>query len=232
MENLGYTRITAPLSGTVVSVPVDEGQTVNATQSTPTIAQIADLGTMELYLDISEGDITAIKPGMNVSYTILGEPDEVRQAVMTSIDPGLTTLSNGTYKTTTSSSSGSSSSTSSSSSSSSSSAVYYYGKALVDNADGRLRIGMTVQASIVAAERESALTVPLLSVEQGPEGKRVQVLNEDGTSTPRAVVTGISDKSRVEIVSGLREGETVVAGQVTKQELEAQAKLRGPGGPH
>ena len=110
-ENLGYTSITAPLSGTVVSIPVDEGQTVNATQSTPTIAQIADLGSMELCLDISEGDITTIKPGMQVSYTILGEPDEAREAVLTSIDPGLTTLSEGTYKSTTSSTTSSSTST-------------------------------------------------------------------------------------------------------------------------
>ena len=75
MENLGYTRITAPLAGTIVSVPVEEGQTVNAAQSTPTIAQIADLGRMEICLEISEGDIPAVRPGMAVSYTILGEPD-------------------------------------------------------------------------------------------------------------------------------------------------------------
>ena len=37
--NLGYTRITAPLDGTIVSVPVDEGQTVNANQTTPTIVR-------------------------------------------------------------------------------------------------------------------------------------------------------------------------------------------------
>lgn len=228
-ENLGYTSITAPLSGTVVSIPVDEGQTVNATQSTPTIAQIADLGSMELCLDISEGDITLIKPGMKVSYTILGEPDEVREAVLTSIDPGLTTLSDGTYKSTTSSTTSSSTSTSSSSSSS---AVYYYGKALVDNADGRLRIGMTVQASIVAARKSSALTVPLLSVEHDGKGAFVRVLHQDGTPEIRRVVAGISDKSRMEIVNGLHEGENVVAGQVTKLELAAQAKRRGPGGPH
>lgn len=229
-ENLGYTRITAPLAGTVVSIPVDEGQTVNATQSTPTIAQIADLGSMELCLDISEGDIPLLQPGMQVSYTILGAPDEARQATLTSIDPGLTTLSDGTYKSSTSSTS--SGSTSTSSSSSSSSAVYYYGKALVDNTDGRLRIGMTVQATIVAARKSSALTVPLLAVEHDAKGAFVRVLGQGDTPEIRRVVIGISDKSRMEITSGLREGENVAAGQVTRKELAAQAKQRGPGGPH
>ena len=49
--NLGYTRITAPLDGTIVSVPVDEGQTVNANQTTPTIVQIADLDKMEIKIE-------------------------------------------------------------------------------------------------------------------------------------------------------------------------------------
>lgn len=72
--NLGYTRITAPLDGTIVSVPVDEGQTVNANQTTPTIVQIADLDKMEIKIEISEGDITAVKPGMPITYTILSNP--------------------------------------------------------------------------------------------------------------------------------------------------------------
>lgn len=221
MENLGYTRITAPLAGTVVSVPVEEGQTVNAAQSTPTIAQIADLGRMEICLEISEGDIPAVRPGMAVSYTILGEPDVSAHAVLTSIDPGLTTLSDGTYE-------------SSSSSSSSGTAVYYYGKALVDNGDARLRIGMTVQAVIVTAEKADALTVPLLAVEDGPEGKIVQVLADNGGTEARRVVTGLSDGVRMEIVDGLREGEKVVAGRVTREEMDARTELKGPGpgGPH
>ena len=113
--NLGYTRITAPLDGTIVSVPVDEGQTVNANQTTPTIVQIADLDKMEIKIEISEGDITAVKPGMPITYTILSNPETEYKATLTSIDPGLTTLTDGSYKTT--SSTGSSASSSSVSSS-------------------------------------------------------------------------------------------------------------------
>lgn len=100
--NLGYTRITAPLDGTIVSVPVDEGQTVNANQTTPTIVQIADLDKMEIKIEISEGDITAVKPGMPITYTILSNPETEYKATLTSIDPGLTTLTDGSYKTTSS----------------------------------------------------------------------------------------------------------------------------------
>ena len=85
--NLGYTRITAPLDGTIVSVPVDEDQTVNANQTTPTIVQIADLDKMEIKIEISEGDITAVKPGMPITYTILSNPETEYKATLTSIDP-------------------------------------------------------------------------------------------------------------------------------------------------
>ena len=112
--------------------------------------------------------------------------------------------------------------------------MYYYGKALVDNGDARLRIGMTVQAVIVTAEKADALTVPLLAVEDGPEGKIVQVLADNGGTEARRVVTGLSDGVRMEIVDGLREGEKVVAGRVTREEMDARTKLKGPGpgGPH
>ena len=164
--NLGYTRITAPLDGTIVSVPVDEGQTVNANQTTPTIVQIADLDKMEIKIEISEGDITAVKPGMPITYTILSNPETEYKAVLTSIDPGLTTLTDGSYKTT--SSTGSSSS---SSSTSSNNAVYYYGKALIDNKQGPLRIGMTTQNVITVADVKDALLVPVIAVQSG-NGKK------------------------------------------------------------
>ncbi len=221
--NLGYTRITAPLDGVVVSVPVDEGQTVNAAQTTPTIAQIADLRRMELKIEISEGDITSVRPGLPLTYTILSEPDEIRRAVLTSIDPGLTTLTDGTYKTT----------SSTASSASSSEAVYYYGKALINNDDGRLRIGMTTQTEITVATAENALLAPLMAVSTDPEGKKtVRVLLDDGTVAVRAVTTGINDGVQVQIVSGLRAGEKVITGRMSREELQAQsqsrARRRGP----
>ena len=106
--NLGYTRISAPLDGTVVSVPVEEGQTVNANQTTPTIVQVADLSRMENKIEISEGDITRVTPGMPVIYTILSEPDISFRARLDSIDPGNTSVTDASSSSSVSSSSSSS----------------------------------------------------------------------------------------------------------------------------
>ncbi len=223
--NLGYTRITSPLDGTVVSVPVDEGQTVNAVQSAPTIVQIADLRRMEIQIEISEGDITAVKPGMALTYTILGEPDQVRESSLSSIDPGLSTLSDGTYKNTSSLTGGTSSS------SSTDTAVYYYGKAPIDNSDGRLRIGMTAQTEIVVARADHVLLVPLLAVERDARGQAsVQVLGADGKPETRPVETGINDGIEVEITRGLQAGEKVINGRLTRAEIAEQST--GGGRPH
>lgn len=217
--NLGYTQITAPLDGTVVSVPVDEGQTVNANQTTPTIVQIADLGKMEIKIEISEGDITSVKPGMAIEYTILAEPETVYRATLTSIDPGMTTLTDGSYKTT-------GSGTSSSASSSSDSAVYYYGNAVINNENGPLRIGMTTQNTIAVAEARGVLVAPLVAVRRGGRGKFVRVLAPDGAVERREVVTGLADGVDVEIVSGLREGEAVITAELTQEEIQAETQRR------
>lgn len=220
--NLGYTRITAPLDGTVMSVPVDEGQTVNANQTTPTIAQIADLTRLENKIEISEGDVTSVRPGMDITYTILSEPENAFHARLTSIDPGLTTLTDGSYKTT------SSAGTGSSSSSSSNTAVYYYAKALIPNPEGLFRIGMTTQNSITAARAENVLTAPAVAVFSRDGRQFVRVLEPDGTVTEKEVTVGLSDGLRMEIRSGLQQGEAVITAQLTQQELAAETQRRSP----
>lgn len=220
--NLGYTRITAPLDGTVMSVPVDEGQTVNANQTTPTIAQIADLTRLENKIEISEGDVTSVRPGMDITYTILSEPENTFHARLTSIDPGLTTLTDGSYKTT------SSAGTGSSSSSSSNTAVYYYAKALIPNPEGLFRIGMTTQNSITAARAENVLTAPAVAVFSRDGRQFVRVLEPDGTVTEKEVTVGLSDGLRMEIRSGLQQGEAVITAQLTQQELAAETQRRSP----
>ena len=222
---LGYTKITAPLDGTVVAVVVDEGQTVNANQTTPTIVQIADLSKMENNIEISEGDIGVIKEEMALNFTVLSLPDRVFTTSITSLDPGMTTLSDGKY--------GSSSSASSASNSTASSdAVYFYGKARVDNPDGILRIGMTTENTITVAEARDSITVPITAVKDGPQGKKiVQVLGAAGEPEDREVRTGISDGVRVQITSGLQEGDAVVTGQLTQAEIKNGGGMGGRRGP-
>ncbi len=222
--NLGYTRITAPLDGTVVSVPVDEGQTVNANQTTPTIVQIADLDHLQNQIEISEGDIAAVKTGMPIAYSILSDPETIYHTTLTSIDPGLTTLTDGTYKTT------SSTSSQTSSSSTSSEAIYYYGKALIDNQGGPLRIGMTTQNTITVAEARQAVLAPVVSVRPKDGKKVVYVLLDSGTVEEREVTTGISDGIHTQILSGLKGGESVITAQLSQQEIAAETQQRrGPG---
>lgn len=216
--NLGYTRISAPLDGTVVSMLVEEGQTVNANQTTPNIVQIADLARMEIKIEIAEGDITKVKPGMEVSYVILSEPESTFRATLNSIDPGLTTLSDGTYGKNTSDST---------------SAIYYYANALVPNEDGRLRIGMTTQNSIVVAHATDVLVAPNIAVERRNGKAYVNILqpgNKSGSQVEeREISIGVSDIMNVEILSGLKEGELIISSALTKAEAAAaRPKMRGP----
>ncbi|MBR5347296.1 MAG: efflux RND transporter periplasmic adaptor subunit [Deltaproteobacteria bacterium] len=210
--NLSYTHITAPLNGTVVAVVVEEGQTVNANQTTPTLVQIADLTRMENNIEISEGDIGVIREGMPLEFTVLSLNDKVFSARITSLDPGLTTLSDGQYD---------KSSSSSGLSSSSSEAVYFYGKAVLDNPEGLLRIGMTTENTITVNEVQNVITVPLIAVQTRRRHSYVQILTVLDTPEEREVQTGLSDGVRVEIRSGIQEGEKVILGQLTAEELKA-----------
>ena len=210
--NLGYTKITAPRDGTVVSVQVEEGQTVNANQTTPTIVNIADLSHVKMKMQIAEGDITKIKVGTPVEYSILSEPTKKFQTTVSSIDPGLTTLSDGSYG------SSSSSKSSYSSSSSSSSAVYYYAQSIVDNKDGILRIGMTTQNELLIANVEGAIIVPSIGIKKDENGTFVYVL-KDGKAVKTAVKTGIKDNLDTQIISGINEGDEIITSQGSSSEI-------------
>ena len=210
--NLGYTKITAPRDGTVVSVQVEEGQTVNANQTTPTIVNIADLSHVKMKMQIAEGDITKIKVGTPVEYSILSEPTKKFQTTVSSIDPGLTTLSDGSYG------SSSSSKSSYSSSSSSSSAVYYYAQSIVDNKDGILRIGMTTQNELLIANVEDAIIVPSIGIKKDENGTFVYLL-KDGKPVKTAVKTGIKDNLDTQIISGINEGDEIITSQGSSSEI-------------
>ena len=202
--NLGYTKISSPLDGVVVSVAVEEGQTVNANQTTPTIVKIADLSQMEVKIEISEGDVTKLKEGMAVSFTILSEPDVVYETTLKSIDPGMTTLTDNKLAET----------------ADTTSAIYYYGKLVVPNERGVLRIGMTTHNTIVIGSVRDALIVPAMAVEYEGGKARVKVL-DGGRVVVREVKTGLSDNLNIQIVSGLKEGEEVVLATMSKSEADS-----------
>lgn len=204
--NLGYTKITAPLDGTIVSVPVKVGQTINAAMDTPTIVQIADLRQMEIYIEISEGDIGNIKPGVKVTYSVLADMNKVYETTLKSIDPALTLLTDDQYTEVVDSSE----------------AIYFYGRLVVPNVDGKLRIGMTTQNVIYVESAENVLTVPAMALKGDVDGKYVEVRTAEGVER-RPVITGVSDDLNVEIKKGVSEGEEVVIAKMSSAEISDKA---------
>ena len=214
--NAGYTKITAPMDGTIISVPVSEGQTVNANQTTPTIVTIADLSKMKIKPEISEGDITKVKVGQEVSFTILSDSQTVYHSVIDSVDPANTTTSDS-----------SSTSSLSSSSSSTTSAIYYYANVLIDNPDRTLRIGMTTENNIKIANAKDVLLVSNMAIQKRDGKSFVNVLNDKNQPEPREVETGVQNDFQTEIKSGLNEGEKVIVSQVANGE-KVGSMPRGP----
>lgn len=206
--DLSYTKILAPKDGVVVSVLVEEGQTINANQSTPTIVYIADLSSMKLKMQIAEGDITKIKVGTKVEYSILSELDRKFKAVVSSIDPALTTLSDGRY----------------SSNSSSANAVYYYAQSIVQNKDGLLRIGMSTQNSLLIQEVEDAIIVPSVAIKKDGKNHFVNVLKADNSVEKRVVSIGISDGINTQILNGVSENDEIITAQVSSEEIAKMVK--------
>ncbi|WP_392561257.1 efflux RND transporter periplasmic adaptor subunit [Orbus sturtevantii] len=212
--NLGYTKILSTLDGTVVSVPVEEGQTVNAAMSTPTIVQIADLTEMKILMEISEGDINKIAPGMTVTYSVLSSPDDIFTTKLKAIDPGLTTLTNGSYV----------------QGGSSDAAIYYYGRLEVPNSEGKLRIGMTTQDTIKIAYQENVLTIPMATLSEHDGKTYVRILENNNKVSEKQITTGLSDGLNIEVTSGLNEGELVIQSQMSDQEINSSVgAMQRPG---
>lgn len=210
--NLGYTRIAAPIDGVVVALPVEEGQTVNASQSTPTIVKLAQLDTVTVKSEISEGDVVKVKPGLPVYFTILGEPDRRYQARLRAIDPAPQSYSDASDSSTSSTSTGSSSS-----SSTSSTAIYYYGLFDVPNPQHKLRINMTAQVTVVLSQVRAALAIPANALGvRGKDGRyQVRVLQPDGSVQVRTVKIGLNNNVHAQVLSGLRAGEQVIVGEAS-----------------
>ena len=141
--NIGYTRIVAPTDGTVVAIVTEEGQTVNANQSTPTIVKIAKLQNMTIKAQVSEADIMKVQKGQAVYFTTLGD-DSKRYASLRQVEPAPDSITDDDTSTSTSTST----------------AIYYNALFDVPNHDGKLRIDMTAQVYIVLDSAKNALLVP------------------------------------------------------------------------
>lgn len=200
--NLNYTQILSPMDGVIVSVPVSVGQTVNSNQTSPTIVQVADLSKMLIKLEVSEGDIAQVQAGQAIRFTTLAEPNHSYESKIDTVDPALTTLTDNNYT---------------EESGNTEAVYYYYANSFVDNAENRLRIGMTVQGQINIAKRENVLAVPTSTLKKQGDKTIVQVLKNNKVEE-KTVQTGLKDSQYTEILSGLEEGEQVIVTQRSGQE--------------
>ena len=212
--NLGYTRITAPADGTVVALVVQEGQTINSSQTSPTVVQIADLTMMLNKMQIAEGDATKVRAGQKVNFTILSEPDAPISTTLDSIDPGLTTMSQGSYSRTTDTTT---------------SAIYYYARATVPNPDGKLAIGMTTQNTIEIKSADNVLIVPTVAI-KSRDGKRFVRVLENNRAVEKEVQAGLKDSMNTEIQSGLNENDKVIMSEMSASD-KANAANQNMGPP-
>ncbi|MEE9903140.1 MacA family efflux pump subunit [Acinetobacter haemolyticus] len=234
-EDLGYTRIVAPMDGTIVAIVTEEGQTVNANQTAPTIVKLATLDNMTVKAQISEADVMKVEKGQTVYFTTLGNSEKKHYAKLRQVEPAPNSINTET--------------SSNSSSSSSNSAVYYNALFDVPNEDGKLRIDMTAQVYIVLAEAKNVLTIPAAAVqsskrparkdraapasndetEQRPnnrlelspeqrqlvaDGKAsiasVRVIQADGSAKAQPVLVGLNNRVTVEVIKGLKQGDQVI----------------------
>ena len=189
--NLGYTKITAPMAGKVVSISLLEGQTLNANQQAPNILRIADIDTVTVWAQVSEADIVRVKPGQNVYFTILGDSlrwnGNIRQILPT---PEL--INN---------------------------VVFYDVLFDIPNTKSELEIQMTAQVFIVLAQAKGVLLIPVAAIGNASEGSelKIKVLKADGTTELRTIKIGIKSEISAEVKEGLKEKEQVVIGQITGQ---------------
>lgn len=185
--NLQYAHIYAPMDGTVVSVTAKQGQTLNANQQAPIILQIADLSTMTVKTQVSEADVSKLKPGMAVYFTTLGSGQKRWRGVLQKVEPTPEVLNN---------------------------VVLYNALFDIPNPKNRLMSQMTAQVFFIVDAANDTLLIPASALSKPLRKARsnaneVQVL-VNGQPQTRAIKTGVSNRIQVEVTSGLKEGETVI----------------------
>lgn len=188
---LEYTRIIAPIEGEVISLPVQEGQTVNATQQVPTILTLAQLETMTVRARVPEADVARIRKGQKVYFTTLGDAKKRFYGTVRTIQPTPERIRE---------------------------ALFYNALFEVPNKGGELWSDMTVQVAFVLEEHKHVLSIPVAALgKRESEGHYwVSVANADGTLAERKVTTGIDDRVRTEIKDGLKQGDKLVVTSTTE----------------
>lgn len=198
--NLGYATITSPIDGVVLSKSVEEGQTVAASFSTPTLFTIAkDLTNMQVVADVDEADIGDVKVGERVTFTVDAYPDNTFSGMVKQVRQEATTTNN---------------------------VVTYSVVISAPNADLKLKPGLTATVTIYTQENKGVLSVPSKALRFTPEKETVggmkikDVANaknkvwtiEGNTVVAHRVNIGMTDGSHTQVLSGIRRGTKVITG--------------------
>lgn len=212
--NLGYAIITSPIDGIIISKAVEEGQTVAASYSTPTLFTIAqDLTDMRVIADVDEADIGEVEVGQRVSFTVDAYPGETFEGQVTQVRLEATTESN---------------------------VVTYEVVISASNKDLKLKPGLTANVTIFTMERNNIVSVPTKALRFTPtkemlnpgekiedcQGAHKVWVREGKTLKAYAVKTGITNGTRTQIVSGIKEGAEVI---VEMKAPSADAEQAGAG---
>lgn len=206
--NLNYTKIIAPVDGMIISREIDMGQPVAATLQAPELFTIAqDLEEMQIEVNVSEADIGEVKEGQNVTYTLDGYPNSEFEGKVTQVRISPTTVSN---------------------------VVTYSVIVKVDNAELKLKPGMTANVSIITSEDKDVLCVPNKALKFTPADNTQRYEQQglwivDGSKIHRInIQTGSSDDNYTQIISNeIQEGTQVAIGS-TKAQAKQQDRMRPP----
>ena len=205
--NLGYTKILAPMSGTVVSQTSLEGQTVNAAQQAPVIVRVANLETMTVWAQVAEADVTKVKTGMPAWFTTLGDSERRWQGTVRQVMPTPETVND---------------------------VVLYNVLVDVDNSEQLLMTDMTVQVFFVLEQAKDAPVVPLSALRalpgKGPDVYEARVLTARGIER-RTVTVDVASRTNAAIRDGLAIGDKVVVAQPAGGDAAPEGGRRRGMGP-
>lgn len=222
-RNLSYATITSPIDGVVISRAVEEGQTVAAGFSTPTLFTIAkNLTEMQVIADVDEADIGQVLEGQRVTFTVDAYPDDVFEGDVKQVRLEATTTSN---------------------------VVTYEVVINAPNPDLKLKPGLTANVTIYTLEENDVLAIPTKALRFNPDEEIMkgigitvegQPVPTDSTRTvwvkngnsisPKQVVTGNTSGDKTGI-SGLSDGEEVVCGLTTEGPAKQESVERSPFAP-
>jgi HlyD family secretion protein len=189
-QNLRYTDIYAPIDGVIVERNVDVGQTVAANFSAPQLFLIAkDLSDMQILASVDESDISAIRTGQPVEFTVQAYPNQTFAGTVQKVRLQSKTQDN---------------------------VVNYTAVVGVKNTTGKLLPGMTATVQFLTGVAENVLVVPNAALRIRPTPAMLAQARTDDQRAGSAILWTLDDKGMLEPVrvrTGLSDGRnTAVEG--------------------